>query len=545
MLSGPGSTLYGSGNVGGVINVVTRRSDLPDGWSGEARVGGASATPGGTTGATLAYKRKRGDVLLSLDGADFGDYRSAGSTEVAGSGYRDGTANLTVGLMPSVAQRVTMQAQAYEGRDIGWPAMSGATIPRESRYTLSADYGVQVGGRLVDAVTARAYVQRLEHHMVIDMTMPMTMPNGMAGTMQSVTDARSHSATSGGRALVRLVPGTNVRVDAGLDATQWAAEATRWVETQRLTPTPGTPSATTLRTWPAVRVLDAGSFVQGEWMATDALTLSAGGRVDLIDRRADGEANSSSWVGTGNLGMRAQLPRGFVARGTVGRGYRVADPTELYGLALRPDGYIYRGTPTLSPETNLNVEGSLGWSRVMPAGGLDVSLTAFRNELHDLIAPQLAAGDTVSGRPVREYVNVSSARLSGVTAQVHVDLTDVLALRGSVSGTRGEDLSTGDPLAAVPPLEGSVALRLTVPVGRWVEAEWQGADTQDHFSMRAGEMRSPGYGILHLRAGATIARLGVNAGVENVLDRAYRAHVDPMLLLRPGRNVYLRLTRAF
>ena len=34
-------------------------------------------------------------------------------------------------------------------------------------------------------------------------------------------------------------------------------------------------------------------------------------------------------------------------------------------------------------------------------------------------------------------------------------------------------------------------------------------------------------------------------GVENVFDRGYRAHVDPMLLLRPGRNVYLRVTQAF
>lgn len=547
VLSGPGSTLYGSGNVGGVINVVTRSGDLPSGWSGEARVGAASAIPGATAGATLAYRGGRGDALLSFDGSDFDDYRSAGDRRVTGSGYRDGSLNLTLGLEPTASQRITLQGTAYEGRDIGWPAMAGASIPLESRHALSADYGVQVGGRLLDAVSARAFVQRLEHHMVIDMTMQMTpMGGGMPMTMRSVTDARSHSATSGGRALVRLVPTSRTRLDAGVDVTQWAAEATRWTETTRIAPMPGAPATTVLRTWPDVRVLDAGAFTQGEWAATSRLTFSAGARADLIDRRAEGQDASSDWVGTGNAGLRAQLPHGFNARATAGRGYRVPDPTELYGLALRPDGFIYRGSSTLAPETNLNVEASLGWARATGMGGIDAAVTVFRNDLSDLIAPQLAVGDTVSGRPVREYVNLASARLTGVTGNFGVDLTRRLRLRGSASSTRGEDRTSGLPLALVPPLESTVALRLSArSAGRWTELEWHGAATQERFATSAGEMRSPGYGIMNARAAARFRSLGLLLGVENVFDRGYRAHVDPMLLLRPGRNVYLRVTQAF
>lgn len=545
VLSGPGSTLYGSGNVGGVINVVTRRADLPAGWSGEVRAGGSSAIPGGTAGGTVAYRANRADLLVSVDGSNYGDYRSARG-RVAGSGYRDGTANLTAGLAPTPTQRIMLQAQTYEGRDIGWPAMSGGTIPLESRHTFSVDHGIQLGGRLIDAVSVRAYVQRLEHHMIMDMTMPTKMSNGTTGSMRSVTDARSHSTTSGVRALVRVVPTTTTRVDAGLDLTQWAAEATRWTETQRLTPMPGSPSTTTLRTWPAVRLLDAGSFLQGEWAATDALTLSAGARADLVDRYADAQRSYSAWVGTGNLGARLQLPRGFTTRATLGRGYRVPDPTELYGLALRPDGFIYRGTPSIASETNLNAEGSLGWARSTRAGGIDVSVTAFRNSLDDLIAPRLAVGDTISGRPVREYVNIATARISGATARVEADLTHALRVRGTLGSTRGTDRVTGSPLAAMPPLEGSVALRAAATgAARWLETEWQGASTQARFATSAGEMHSPGYGIVNLRGGITFGRLGIITGVENVFERAYRAHVDPMSLLRPGRNVYLRVTQTF
>lgn len=542
VLSGPGSTLYGSGNVGGVINVVTRRDKLPEGWSGELRAGAASAMSGGTAGGTLAFRNSRADALLSVDASDFGDYRS-GSGRVNGSGFRDGTANLTLGLSPTVAQRVTVQAQGYEGRDIGWPAMQGGTIPRESRYTISADHAIQRSGSLIDAVSTRAYVQRLDHHMIVDMKMPMTMPNGMPGTMQSITDALSHSTTSGGRGLVRLVPSARTHVDVGVDVTQWAAEATRWTETQRVAPTAGAASSTILRTWPSVRVMDAGSFVQGEWMATDMLTVSAGARADYLDRRAQGLKATSDFVGTGNVGLKAQLMHGFATRVAVGRGYRVPDPTELYGLALKPDGFIYRGSATLSPETNLNTEASLGWTHSTQAGVIDLGVTAFRNSMDNLIEARLAPGDTVSGRPVREYVNVASSRMSGVTARADIDLTRAIRFRSSLSSVQGTDRATGLALAAVPPLEGTIALR--AGSGRWVEAEWQGAATQNRFSKAAGEIRAPGYGVVHLRSGFSVAKFGVNAGVDNIFDRAYRSHIDPQRLFRTGRNAYLRVTHQF
>lgn len=548
ILSGPGSTLYGSGNIGGVINVVTRRPAVENGWSGEFRAGGASAVPGASLGSTLSLRRSRLDAALSLDLANYSDYRTP-EGRVDGSAYRDGTAAFTLGVAPTPAQRLALATSFYEGRDIGWPAMAGAAIPSEGRHSYALDYGWQAGRRFIDAVSARAYVQRLEHHMTIDMTMPMTMPNGTPLSVRSQTDAKSHSITSGARAQLRLVPTTRSRVDVGLDVTQWDAEATRWNESRRLASsgaTMGTPTTIVLRTWPGVRVVDAGLFGQGEVSLARALTASAGVRVDRASRRADGEASSRDWITTGNLGARLELGGGFDARASLGWGYRIADPTELYGLALRPDGFVYRGTPTLAPETNRNIEGTLAYRAPRVLGGLSASLTAFRNDLHDLIAPRLAAGDSVSGKPVREYANVSEARLQGVTAATDLGLGGRLRMRGAMTWVRGENLVSSTPLVATPPLEGSLALRFT-PRGsqRWVEVEGRAADRQERIALDAGERVAPGYGVLNLRGGFNVASVGVIAGVENVLDHAYRAHVDPQLLLRPGRNVYLRVTRSF
>jgi hypothetical protein len=49
---------------------------------------------------------------------------------------------------------------------------------------------------------------------------------------------------------------------------------------------------------------------------------------------------------------------------------------------------------------------------------------------------------------------------------------------------------------------------------------------------------------LNLRAGATILRNRLVVGVDNLFDHEYRVHVDPIRLMRPGRNFYVRLARS-
>lgn len=548
VLSGPGSTLYGSGNVGGVINVVTRRPPAVDGWRGEFRVGGSTAVPGATLGSSAGFRRGRLDGLLSADVSSFGDYRS-GAGRVGGSSYRDGTLALTLGYTPSPAHRLSFQGTGYEGRDIGWPAMTGASIPMERRLQFAGDYGWQLGRGVMDALAVRAYVQRLDHHMAIDMTMPSTGMNGMPMTMQSLTDAKSHSATAGSRVQLRLVPSARSRLDLGVDATRWDAEATRWNEMRRLSGSgvSAPVNETTLRTWPAVRMTDLGAFSQGEVDVTSRVSLMGGVRLDRVSRDAVDRTASNEGVATGNIGGRLVLPLGFAMRSSLGFGYRVPDPTELYGLALRPDGFIYRGSASLASERSRNVEFTLAWDRATGLGRAGGSVTMFRNTLTDLIAPRLVAGDSVSGRPVREYANVSDARLQGMSASGEVPLTTALVLRPGLTWTRGENLATSTPLAATPPLEGQLALRLTSPWlrSRWAEVEWRGAARQERIAVDAGERVAAGYGVVNLRGGVGVLGSTVQAGLENVFDRAWRAHVDPLLLLRPGRNLYLRLTREF
>ncbi len=79
----------------------------------------------------------------------------------------------------------------------------------------------------------------------------------------------------------------------------------------------------------------------------------------------------------------------------------------------------------------------------------------------------------------------------------------------------------------------------------WLEVEGRVADRQDRNAAAAGEPATAGYGILDARTSFTLSHARVTLGVDNLLDHAYRAHVDPRSLLRPGRSIYVRLSRTF
>lgn len=533
IVTGPGSTAFGSGNVGGVINVVTKRPDTTRPLSGEVRANGSTAVPGGGLGGSISVAHDRLAASVSVDGAGYGDYTTP-ETTVETSGYRQFTGDVKLDYEPGPSHRLSLASQYYGGRDIGWPMRGGAEIPEETRTSASLAYAWQLGDGLVDGLSARGYFQKLDHHMVMSMTMI-----GMNGLpMTSTTDGRSFSETAGGRLQLSLQPTASADLDLGTEVTHLLAEGTRWTERVMGTMAPTTE---TFHTWPGVTISDVGFFAQGDSEMSSRLTLSGGVRLDRVERRADVGDSKLEWVTTGNVGLRAGLAPWLTARATVGVGYRTPDPMELYGLGLKPDGFVYRGRSDLKTEKSLSRELALTAS----AGALIATVTGFTNRIDDMVVPALAS-DSVSGRPVREYRNIGEASLRGVTGAVQALFPTALEVRADASWTHGEDPRSDLALPMIPPLEGGLALRrlVTGPI-RWVEAEWRGAARQDHAATHIGEIETRAWGVVNVRTAISMAGVDATVGVENVFDHMYRAHLDPRNLYRPGRNLFVRMSRAF
>jgi outer membrane receptor protein involved in Fe transport len=56
-------------------------------------------------------------------------------------------------------------------------------------------------------------------------------------------------------------------------------------------------------------------------------------------------------------------------------------------------------------------------------------------------------------------------------------------------------------------------------------------------------VKTPGFAVLHLRAGRAFGGTALTVGAENLLDQPYRRHLDPVRILRPGRNVYVKVAQ--
>lgn len=135
VLAGPGSTLYGSGNIGGVINVVTRgpRADAP--FQAEVRFSGSSAVPGGRAGGTIWGRRDHvADARIEgVTGAWSADARSW--LALRGTlAYTRGENRDTRDPLPSIPPFEAAAAARIGGRGSAWlePEVLAAAAQRGS-----------------------------------------------------------------------------------------------------------------------------------------------------------------------------------------------------------------------------------------------------------------------------------------------------------------------------------------------------------------------------------------------------------------------------
>jgi iron complex outermembrane receptor protein len=235
------------------------------------------------------------------------------------------------------------------------------------------------------------------------------------------------------------------------------------------------------------------------------------------------------WRDLGDVTPRLTLARKTRAPNAVERFSWM--PTEASGGLA--DGNIYVGDRDLRPETAWIVEAGVDWRR----GPAWARPTVYYRRVDDYIqgvpfdaTPGVA--DTrvemvaaMSGDPTPlRFANVD-AELYGFDMDFGVQLTDRLRLDGVTSVVRGKRRDVSDDLYRIAP----PTLRLAAT---WDEVDWSvgaelaGALRQTHVSAGNDETPSGGYAVVNLRGEWRLRPgLQLEAGVENLFDRDYRAHL--------------------
>ncbi len=233
------------------------------------------------------------------------------------------------------------------------------------------------------------------------------------------------------------------------------------------------------------------------------------------------------------------------------------------GLA---DGNVYVGSLDLDAETATALEAGFDWrGRTAYARA-----TVYASWIDDYVQGVPAEPNTIgvvdtplemvaanNGDPTPLRFSGVEARLYGFDADFGMDLPWIFRADGVINLVRGDRRDIDDALYRITP--DNLRVTFAADGGRWLAgAELVAVAEQDRVSLTNSEEETPGYVVVNLVSRLDVnERVGLSAGVENVLDHRYREHLagynrNPGLgvpvgerLPGPGAGVWVRLDARF
>jgi iron complex outermembrane recepter protein len=220
-------------------------------------------------------------------------------------------------------------------------------------------------------------------------------------------------------------------------------------------------------------------------------------------------------------------------------GERAPGNNERYGYFLfnRFDGFDYIGNPFLGKESALNAEGTLRWF----LKNVELNITPYTKRINNFIFSGIQnqlSTMTPGAQGVKQYTNIDYATVNGADMVILLQPFRTLQWINTLKYTRGTT-SDGEPLPLMPPLRVSSSINYTHQRFEF-QADVEHASRQRRVSKTFGEDVTPSFCVLGVRAGwKRNDKLTINAGVDNLFDRKYHAHLDWGNIPRPGRNIYI------
>lgn len=508
IVRGAASALYGSDALGGVINIITRRTGRPLEGRARAQWGFASGPRQGDfwgdraenydLSANAGTRQDKYEAQLSAG------YRHAGAFDLdpstvatTGSAFDELSLQATGRWLPTkdnkIAARVSYLSRDQQGVDSGLGGIKNydrRTLSEQVNASVDPSFSIGDAG-WVDARMSHSYWRHQFYR----------EQQGEINDTGNTYEDNIEQLTEGSLQLNLPGPNTPQLVTLGVDALHQRLDSPRISKAGRRT-----------RVSP---------FIQDEWTPLDSpyLVILPGVRVDVDSQYG--------FAVSPKLSVRYDPHPDVVLRLSGGRGFRAPSFKELLLDFENPGvGYRVTGNPNLTPETSYSASVDAEWRATKY---LDLGLSLYRNELRDLIAVDLL--DVVAGTQLFSYVNIASAYLQGA------ELTSTVRARGLtmtlgyvLADTRDRDQNrplqgranhTASARVGYEPPGGwpQVSLRASV-IGRRLRYESVSAPDDDEDGEEAFVRRSlPGYASMDIRVAKTLFRfLELYAGADNLLN---------------------------
>lgn len=568
VVKGPGSVLYGSGAMGGVVNLITPGAE----FTAEERLGGRvgarfSSVDKGVAGAALLTRSNADSALvLGIAGRDVEDYRSPDGREDL-TGYQSDSllAKYRHRLSDDVSLRVNLQR--HEDEDVWYP---GSARVQGFRAPVPGG-GFQVFP--LGEVTIHSPEQRRElYEFGVDARLGEGMLSAEVYRQEVFRQIRAYSeqrakdyvandvtfATNGAKAKYVFPVADAHLLTVGVDAWKMKGDPERYMGN------PSTGFDATVRNDPFSKgeVASSGLFVQDEF-ELGGTRVVAGARYDRVTGEAaqKGWGNSAQFTGlkktdnnlSWSLGAIHPLAEGLNLYGNVGRAYRAADMRERFEDSARGDGYYHVGNPQLDPEVSTSFELGLKGA----ADRVHYQLAVFHTRIDDYIAGRITGQTTETGVNIKRTENLDKVTIYGLEGSASMPVGAFVADAG-FTWLRGKNHQDDEPLYQMPAPELTVGLGQPAERGFWWHAQLRAVAEQDRIATKFSngtENRTAGFVTADAEFGWRFGKLGAfeSAGLtvelSNLADKRYHEHqtegVSGNELAAPGRGIALSLNGSF
>lgn len=545
VVHGPTSVLYGSDALGGTINVLTRQPQrYSDSQPYGMGVGAGGASADRSVRGRLAYYGWQGSqgVRLGVTGKSFGDL--TGGKHVgrqAHTGYDEIAADGKWRRELDNSKTVVAATQFHRQFDV--PKTSELTLDGKSIYDYepqvrSLSY-VQLLGTLGGDAFVDAYTLSFSFQFHGEGELVQTAPGA------TPTRERNDAYTLGTFAHAYKTLADHYILSAGVEYYGDLINSEKFLLARGgdIGIKPAFPDEAYYH--------QAGLFLQGDLSPHERIRIVAGERLSVVAATgslpdpsgANIDLDLQTYDFTGSFGVDARLVEQLHASAQVAQGFRAPNMEDFFG---KVDFASEIPNSDLKPEKSLDLQTGLKYQSDYFSG----YAFYFRDEYRDLIDRGNTVAD-IDGDGVTETVaqrqNMNRARIQGAALSLEALPLTWLSLRATYGYSVGDKLVRGrkvEPLRRIPPQMGSAAATFSWRHGLFLSPEFEWADRQDRLSggdksdKRIPAGGTPGYGVLHLRAGATLHDGGdLRLGLENVFDKTYKTHGSG--IYSPGRNFYL------
>ena len=571
IVRGPGSSVYGSNAIGGVVNFITKDPiDYLGDQSlvGSAKVGYSSIDNSMNTTVLTAFGNQTWSGMIVGTLREGSETETFFSDDSIGAGRRaqnpqdTENTNIYAKLVyaPSDSQSVTVVAERFDG-DADTDVLStagtfsrGVLINSEigederTRERLSLEYKLQANMPAFDSLSVLAYVQNSDAQ---QNTFSERVSQG--AVIDRVRNSFYEQENSGLR--VQLVKGfeigaTNHELVYGLDYDQSDSITLREGNTVDRVSGQIIPEFTNFptRDFPNSEYTTLGAFIQDDISLFDGrLHLIPALRYDNfeLDPTADEiylSGNTGSPTPEGydeselslKVGVVYELSERWSVFAQYAEGFR-APPLDAVntGFTNFAGGYTTLPNPDLRPERGESFE--FGIRRFSDAGSLE--LTVYQNTYEDFIESLAVRGFNPITRLLEfQARNLDEAEISGFEAKAQYNLGSIATslagfrARAAYAYSDGENRETDEALNSIDPQQLVVGIGYASSNDKWsieavaVASDRKSASDIDATSLPFGEapFETPGFATLDLIGHYNINdNARINWGVFNVTDKQY------------------------